>query len=117
MSTITRDGTTLTPTDVIGLSLTYPTRSVVHQIIGTDSPVVTVRTPGRRTGVIRTFWWTYASAEAAVAALWVPGGPWQFTLDGLGGTFTAYVAGGDLVIEAAHDEGRRWFVDIPVQGV
>lgn len=116
-TTITRYTTVLTPTLVLGWSLTRPGRSVVHDILGTSDVEVTVRAPGPRAGDLRTFWATEAAAAASVAALSVPGAPWVWEVSGvLGAALTAYVVG-DVQVEAADDAGHVWTVTVGVQEI
>lgn len=115
MATLTRSGTTLTPTEVIGWSMRRESKSVVHDILGSDVPEVTIRPSTRWRGTLRTFWWTKMDAQAAVGSLMIPGGYWTLNGGELFATGTrVQVLAGDLAVEAADDAGRRWFVDIPI---
>jgi hypothetical protein len=111
VATITRGATELAPALILGWHLTRPTRSVVHGILGTDEVELTTRPPGPWAGDLRTFWASEAAATAAAEALAVPGGPWEW--DVLNEIRSAY-ATGDITIEAADDEGRRWIVTVGV---
>lgn len=114
MATITRGTTTLTPSVLAPTSLTRRSRSVVHDVIGTDEVEITGRAPGPRSGDVRAVWPTQAAAEAAAEALAVPGPPWTFT--GPGQTFTAAVVG-DVTLESLTDWGGTWQVTVGVQEI
>lgn len=113
--TITRAGTVLTPTLVLGWSVAREARAVVHPILNTDDVEVTVRKPAPFAGDLRTFWATHDAALHALDVLAVPGAPWLWDIDG-DWTLTAQ-ATGRLALESATDDGTRWIVTVGVQEV
>lgn len=114
MATITRGVVTLSPAAILGWSLTRPGRSVVHTILGSADPVVTVRAPGLRAGTIRTVWLSAADALSAAEALSVVGGSWTWTVPERGLVVLATVVG-DVSEVTLADNGRVWAVDVDVQ--
>lgn len=113
--TITRGATTLTPALIVPGRLTRPGRTIVHEILGDPSPDVTGRTPGLRTGELRTLWPTSAAALAALNALAAQGGPW--TITGAGEADMLMRVVGDVVIEPTEDGMDSRAVTITVQEV
>ena len=113
--TITRGGTVLHPTAVLGWPLTRTGRTVVHALLNTDLVELTVRPAAPRSGTLTTLWWDEASAQAAYDALAMAGAPWVWDVDALSETLTAHVL--EASIEPAEDSGRRWYVRTIVQEV
>lgn len=65
MSTITIGATTITPTLIDGYESTRESRNIVHPIIGTASPDVTIRPAMLRRGTLRLLFTTEAAAKTA----------------------------------------------------
>ncbi|MGN8245296.1 hypothetical protein ACTHAM_002415 [Cellulomonas soli] len=117
MATMTRGATVLTPVDVLGWSLSRPSRSVVHDLLGTDEVEVTVRPAGPRTGTLRTLWTDHTSALAAAAALAVPGGAWVVAVPERPGLSMTALVTGDVDESSLSDDGAGWAVDVTVTEV
>ena len=113
--TITRGGTVLHPTLVLGWPLTRTGRSVVHALLNTDLVELTVRPAAPQSGTLTTFWSDEPSAQAAYDALATAGAPWVWAVDALSQTLTAHVL--EASLEPAEDSGRRWLVRTTVQEV
>jgi hypothetical protein len=113
--TISREGTVLHPTAILGWPLTRTGRTVVHAILNTDLVELTVRPAAPRSGTLTTLWWDEPSAQAAFAALSMIGFAWLWEVDALSETLTAHVL--EASIEPAEDSGRRWYVRTTVQEV
>lgn len=116
-STISRGFVVLTPAGVLGWSLTRPSRSVLHPILGTDETEVTTRPPGLRAGRVRTMWDTYAEAEDASTKLSVVGGAWSLVVPEQPGLTMVMQVTGDQTIEALDDAATTWALDFGVQEV
>lgn len=118
MTTLTRGTTVLAPVLVAGLAVTRKSRSVVHDLLLTDSVEITSRPAGPRTSTLRLLWPTYAAASAAAAALAEPGGPWavEGTADVAGLSLTVGVTG-DVTVESTTDEAVSWWVTAGVTEV
>jgi hypothetical protein len=115
-ATITRAGTVLHPSVVLGWPLTRTGRSVVHPILNTASVEVTVRPAGPRSGTLDTLWPDQATATAAFNALATAGAPWVWVVPGAAGSpLTAHVL--DASIAQAEETGGRWVVSTTVQEV
>lgn len=64
MYTVTDGTTSLSPTLVLDYSTVRPARSLVHEVLGSPSPDITLRPMGTREGVLSLFCLTRADATA-----------------------------------------------------
>lgn len=115
-TTITYGATTLTPTLVVGYESTQETANVIHEILGSLTPSVTVRGMKARTGTLITLWTTPEDAEAcrllhenlgvfALASTELP----QANMD--------YIVAGAVTIVLDEETQRVWTVSIDYQDV
>lgn len=118
MATVTRGATVLTPADVVGLSLTRTSRTVVLDVLGDPEPDVIAAEPRLRSGSLVLRWERagLAEAEAAVAALSTIGGPWEFDHPEQSWSLLAKVVG-DVQLDSLTDDGAAWSVTVGVQEV
>lgn len=115
MATLTRGATTITPDLVLGWSMTSALGTVVHDILGATFPDFTLRPTGSRSGYLSLWFDDHASAQAAASALAVPGVPWLISVPEVPGLTMKAQPVGDLTVEAADAQGRRWVVRLGVR--
>lgn len=115
MTTTISDGVdTITASVMDGYSATRPTRNVVHAILGSNAPAVSLREAGLRTGTAQLVFELQAVAEDAAAML---ASGLQLTLAdtdraNVGMTF---VLAGDLTVELDSDTRSVWVVSFDFQ--
>ncbi|OJU42016.1 MAG: hypothetical protein BGN97_04480 [Microbacterium sp. 69-10] len=115
-TTITRstDAASIIPELVLnGWDSTDEPRTIVHEILGRETPDVTLRPAAPRSGTLRLLFPDAASAEVArkfhrAAAVFT-------TVSTLAWVPAAYVPAGG--IRTAQQEGRRWVLEVPFQEV
>lgn len=115
MSTTISDGTnTLTATVMDGYSATRQSRNVVHRILGSNAPAVSLREASLRSGKHRLMFTSQTVAEDAAAML---GAGVEITLadtdrSNVGMTF---VVSGNLSIELDDETRDLWLVEFEYQ--
>jgi hypothetical protein len=116
-TTITVPSTTLsiTPTLVLGYEATRPARNITHEVLGTGARDVTLRPAAPRSGTLRLFFTTAATAQEAMR---IHALPVALVLDDtdLANLRMAYAVTGQITL--ALDESRMvWTVDVPFEEV
>lgn len=114
--TITKSGTTTTPTLVTGYEVTSTVDTITHALIGGD--VAYSMTPGRpRTGELELIYATKAAAFTAFELHRLPGIVTLTDTDLGPQTNMRYVVTGDLTIQLDPDTRRFWTVTVPFSEV
>ena len=107
--TISNGTTALTPVLVLDYATARSGRSVVHDVLGSGSPDVTLRPMASRSGVLNLFVLTAADAQA-MEALHLTGAPMTYTdPDGFGSM--RYVVDGSVSVTYLA-ETNRWTVAV-----
>lgn len=112
MTTMSDGVTTVAPLLVLGWSASNPLRSVVHAVLGSTVPDVTLRPSGDRTGTLEVLCEDEAQANEVVA-LHTQGVVYTLTEDVLTSISMDYVVAGEVVATLEDQTRRRWVVSIP----
>lgn len=115
MATITKGVTTITPDLVIGWETTNEARTVLHPLISSEVPAVTMRPSSPRSGTLRMLWSSYADAEACRVLHVTSPAPMTLADPVLGAM--RYVVAGRVTTSAQDDPGTVWAVDVEYQEV
>lgn len=114
-STITYTGGSITPTLVLGYEARRENRNVIHELLDSPDPAVTLRPAGRLTGTLALFFTTHAAAVAADTAH-KAARIFTFKDTDLPAANMRYVTTGTTSIVL--DNGRkRWTVSVPYQEI
>jgi len=111
MTTISDGTTTITPILIDGYESTRASRNVVHAILGTPNPSVSLRPAGLRTGRLSAL---FENRAAAVALENVLAGAHVFTFTDTDTTLSMlFVLDGDgqIITRLDPDTRRRWTVE------
>ncbi len=115
MTTTISDGTdTLTATVMDGYSATRQSRNVVHRILGSNAPAVSLREAGLRSGTHRLMFTSQTVAESAVAMLSSAAEVTLADTDRANVGMTLVVSG-NLTIELDDETRDLWVVEFDYQ--
>jgi len=117
MTTITHSTGTITPTIVDGFTSTRESGTLVHPILGSENPDVTLRPAALRAGILTL---VFASASAATAAEMVMASAQVLTLTDpdvsqIGMSFV--VTGGGIELDLDRESRSAWLLRVPFQEV
>lgn len=115
-TTITHNSSTITPLLVLGWESAQDSRNVVHDILGSSMPDVTLRSARARTGTLRTLWETADQAEVC-RALHSEVGTFTITTYDVSLDSMTYVVSGAITAALDEDSSRLWTVEIDYQEV
>lgn len=113
MYQVTDGTTTLTPRLVLDYATVRLSRSIVHDVLGSPSPDVTLRPVSTRSGTLVLFCLTRADAQA-IEALHLTGAPLTFTDPDAAPM--RYVVAGAVVVTYLADT-NRWRVTVDYREV
>lgn len=116
MSTISNGTSTVTPVTVTGYAATRASRNVLHAIIGTPDPAVTLRPAGLRTGTLEALFDTRADAQSAVTILASDAALTFVDTDHPSISMT-FVLDGDVTMALDDDTRALWLVSFDYQEV
>ncbi|SEM73281.1 hypothetical protein [Cryobacterium luteum] len=114
-STISYDGGTIVPQLVLGYAASRRSRNVVHELLDSPDPAVTLRPAGRLTGVLELFFLDFATAHACELAH-KTAGIFTFTDTDLPAAGMRYITT-DTTDITLDDTRRRCIVSVPFQEV
>lgn len=121
MVTITHSAGVLVPKLVEGYVATREVRTVVHTILNSSSPVVSLRPPGLRSGSLRCLFPVQADAVSAFAVLSTPQVLTLHASEVPAVNMTFVVAGsrgsGELSIDLDDETRSVWWITVPFQEV
>lgn len=115
MTTTISDGTdTLTATVMDGYNATRQSRTVLHPILGSNAPAVSLREAALRSGTHRLMFQTLTVAEDALAML---GSGYELTLADTDRANVAmtFVVSGDLRLELDDETRDLWVIEFEYQ--
>ncbi|CAO1650539.1 hypothetical protein NYA9BBAC_00907 [Salinibacterium sp. NYA9b] len=115
-STISAFGYSITPELVDGYKSSRESRNVIHTILGTNTPAVTLRTAGLRTGTLTALFKTLAEAQVLENAL-LAGAVLTFADTDNDGLLMDFVVDGEISVELEDDGRALWLVEFDYQEV
>jgi len=115
-STVTNTAGTLTPVLINGYRSARAARNVLHPIIGSAAPSVTLRAAGLRTGTLAMLCETLADALALEAAH-AAAGTLQLEDSDLPALNMLYVSSGSIEVELDTSTGTMWWVRAEFQEI
>ena len=115
-TTITDGHTTVTPTLVMGWQTSQDTRNIVHPIIGSSNPDVTIKPSNLRTGEMSLLFDTYVQADLC-RALHANAAVFQLYTDDFPAANMNYVVFQEVKLTLEETGQRYWIVNIQFQEV
>jgi len=115
-TTVTSGATTLTPVLVNGYRSTREAGNIVHQVIGTEWPAVTLRPARPRSGTLAMLCASLSDA-LAMEALHANAATLTLADTDLAGLAMAYVASGRIEVELDRDTRAHWWVRVDFQEI
>lgn len=116
-STISDGTTTITPAEVDGYDSARPSRNLVHDIIGTTEPAVTLRGAGLRTGTLSCVMGTDRALATQLEAMLSAPGVFTFATSDVADLGMSFIVAGDLHVQLDDDTRSVWIVAVPFQEV
>lgn len=116
MTTVTSGASTLTPLLVDGFRAERAAANLVHTIIGSNAPAVTLRTARLRTGTLN-FLCADLTAALAIEALHAAASIVTLADTDLPPLGMAYIVSGSLTLEVDDSTRSRWWVRVEFQEV
>tara|TARA_R110002124_G_scaffold70466_3_gene189172 strand:+ start:5800 stop:6156 length:357 start_codon:yes stop_codon:yes gene_type:complete len=115
-STITASGVSITPALIDGYKSSRESRNVVHDILGSNVPAITLRSAGTRTGTLTALFETLAEAKSLEDVL-SSADVLQFADTDNDELLMDFVVDGDITVELEDGTRALWLVEFDFQEV